>query len=215
MAITPPQGPVAATPVEVAVDLGIPLRVLLRDPDSDPADMLRPEHRLGCLLRAAGAAGVPVMGSCAVHEFPRFAPIAADAGLCGVQLRGDPSEDDLLRARSAWPQAVLGASVHGDARAVAADYLVFAPVFAPQTPTTFEKRPMGVEALAAWCARHPRVFALGGVTPQNAGACAAAGAYGLAGISTFLGPAHAVADTVRALAGALTSARDVPPSPRG
>ncbi len=215
LAIAPPEGPAVPTSVEVAAELGIELAVLLRAPGEDPAAMLQPEHRLADLLRAARTASVPVLGSCAAPDVLRFAPLARDAGLCGLQLRGDPNDDELLRARAAWPEATLGASVHGQPRATSADYVVFAPVFVPGTPAGVAKRPVGVDPLAAWSAHHPRVFALGGVTPQTAGACVTAGAYGLAGISTFLGPADTVADTLRALAGALTSAPDVPPRPRG
>lgn len=215
LAITPPRGPVAATCVEVSLDLGIELSVLLREPDANPAQMLRLDARMGTLLRAARAGNVPVLGSCRAQDAETFSSVARDAGLRGLQLRGDPSEDELLRARSAWPEAILGASVHGDARVVSADYVVFAPVFAPRTAAGFAKRPRGLEPLTTWSARHPRVFALGGVTPQTAGLCAASGAYGVAGISTFLGSEDAVADTLRALARVLTSPPDVPPRPRG
>ncbi len=215
LAITPPVGPVATTCVEVASDLGVGLTVLLREPHSDPAALLHPQHRVAGLLRAAHRADAPVFASCAAEDAPRLAPAAREAGLRGLQLRGDPSDDALLRARAAWPQIVLGASVHGEPRAVAADYLVFAPVFPPGTDAGFAKQPRGCRPLAAWAARHPRVFALGGITPQTAPACITAGAYGLAGISTFLGARDTVTDTLRALARALTSAPDVPPSPRG
>ncbi|MGH1340514.1 MAG: thiamine phosphate synthase [Nannocystales bacterium] len=215
LAITPPRGPVATTCVDVAADLGLALAVLLRDPGVDPATMLHPEHRLGPLVRSARAADIPVLGSCAMPDVVRFAPLARDAGLCGLQLRGDPNEDELLRARAAWPEALLGASVHGGPRASTADYMVFAPVFAPRTAAAFAKPAAGVESLAAWTTRHPRVFALGGVTAETAGSCMHAGAYGLAGISTFLGSADALADTLQALARALARAPHVPPRPRG
>ncbi len=215
LAITPPRGPVATTCVEVAADLGIALSVLLREPGASLETLLRPQGRLGPLLRAARAASVPVLGSCAAGDATRAASAAQDAGLCGLQLRGDPSDAQLLRARAAWPGAVLGASVHGEPRTLVADYVALAPMFEVATPAGFAKPPVGVEPLKRWCSRHPRVFALGGVTPQTADACVAAGAYGLAGISTFLGPADALADTLRALALALTPPPDVPPRPRG
>lgn len=215
LAITPPAGPLATTCVEVAADLGIALAVLLREPGTDPIEFLKPDARVGALLRAARAANMPVLCSCSPQDATRLASPVRDAGLCGLQLRGDPSASELLRARAAWPDGILGASVHGDPRELEADYLVFAPVFSPGTPGTVIKRPAGLEALAAWSSRHPRVYALGGVTPLTAGACAAAGAHGVAGISTFLGSADSVADTLRALAGVLTSAPDVPPRPRG
>ncbi|MBV1857565.1 MAG: thiamine phosphate synthase [Nannocystaceae bacterium] len=215
LAITPPVGPVPTTCVEVAADLGIPVSVLLRDPGTDLGEGLRPDARMGPLLRAARDAGVSVLASCAGADLERSAAIAQNAGLHGLQLRGDPSDAELLRARAAWPGAVLGASVHGAARPVAADYLLFAPVFAPRTTAAFTKSPAGLKPLAAWSALHPRVFALGGVTPQTAEACAKTGAYGLSGISTFFGSADTLADTLRALAAALTSAPDVSPRPRG
>ena len=93
----------------------------------------------------------------------------------------------------------------------AADYVVFAPVFTPQTPAAFEKRAVGLEALVPWTASERRVYALGGISIQTAPACIAAGAFGVAGISTFLGSVDAVADTLAALAAVLAPARHVPP----
>ncbi|MCR9161185.1 MAG: thiamine phosphate synthase [Nannocystaceae bacterium] len=211
LVITPPMGPVPRTVVDVALEHGIDLAVLLREPAGDP---LEPRGRLETLRRAAVDAGLPVLLSCAAAELDRVVGPAADAGLCGLQLKGDPSEEALLRARAAWPEAIVGASVHGEPRAVAADYLVFAPVFAPRTASAWRKQAAGVAALGAW-ARWGRVFALGGVEPDNAAACVAAGAYGLAAISSFLGSAEALAHTVRAFARALTLRPDVPPQTRG
>ena len=67
------------------------------------------------------------------------------------------------------------------AEADGADFVVFGPVFA-----TGDKTPVGLEALhsAASAVRIP-VFALGGVTEENAASCIAAGAAGIAGIRLF------------------------------
>ncbi len=212
LAITPPSGPVPRTVVDVAVEHGIPIALLLRDATGDPADAVR--GRFDLVRRAATDAGIPVLMSCAAADIERVVPRARNAGLAGVQLKGDPTDGQLLRARTAWPEGTHGASVHGDPRDVAADYIVFAPVFAPRTASDVPKRAAGIDALRGWSS-HGQVFALGGVQPANAESCVAAGAYGLAGISSFLGSRDAVADTLRAFARALTLRPDVPPESRG
>ena len=69
------------------------------------------------------------------------------------------------------------------AAANAATFAVFAPVFEKRdVPGT---RPTGLDALRqAWRAKIP-VFALGGVTLQNAQSCVHAGAAGIAAIRLF------------------------------
>ncbi len=78
------------------------------------------------------------------------------------------------------------ASCHSVPEVVAAEadgaaFVVFGPVFATGTKT-----PVGLDALrsAAASVRIP-VFALGGVTEENAASCIAAGAAGVAGIRLF------------------------------
>lgn len=212
LAITPPRGPISRTVIDVAVEHGIPLAILLRDAEEEPAGALG--RRFDVVRRAARDAGVPVLVSCAPTDVERVVAPARDAGLTGVQLKGDPTDAALLRARAAWPEATIGASVHGEPRDVAADYVVFAPVFAPRTASAVPKHAAGLEALSTWASRG-RVFALGGIEPTNADSCVRAGAYGLAGISSFLGSRAAVTDTVRAFARALTLRPDVPPESRG
>ena len=215
LVVTPPAGPVTTACVEAADALGIAVAILLREPGTDPGALLEPGARVAALREAALRRGMPVLLSCSVADAEALAPAAAGAGLSGLQLRGDPSDAALLCARAAWPGAMLGASVHGEARPTEADYVVFAPVFTPRTAAPFPKRPAGLPALTAWTRRHPTVFALGGVTTHNAPACAQAGVHGIAGISTFLGTPDAVAETLRALVSALTLRPDVPPRTRG
>ncbi|MGH9523542.1 MAG: thiamine phosphate synthase [Terriglobales bacterium] len=113
--------------------------------------------------------------------------IALAAGADGVHLRSDDpfaSEARLMaRARSGFivavschtPADVRSAWSHG------ADFAVFGPVFEKRSVT-----PTLVEGLRAACAATPgRVFALGGVTADNASACMKAGAAGIAGIRLF------------------------------
>ena len=65
-----------------------------------------------------------------------------------------------------------------------ADFSVLGPVFPSATKSVI---PIGLEAFRhAVATVHMPVFALGGVNGQNAAACVAAGAHGVAGISLFL-----------------------------
>jgi thiamine-phosphate pyrophosphorylase len=115
--------------------------------------------------------------------------VALAAGAAGVHLpagsisprtwRGIAPEGFLIGVSCHTLEEVLTADFEG------ADYVVFGPVFAPLSKTS-DLAPRGLSALAqaAEAARIP-VLALGGVTRQNTGACMAAGASGVAGISLF------------------------------
>jgi thiamine-phosphate pyrophosphorylase len=64
---------------------------------------------------------------------------------------------------------------------------VAAPVFNPLSKAAY-RQPLGIEELKRICDSVTLpVFALGGVTRQNAGACLAAGAAGVAGITLYRG----------------------------
>jgi len=104
---------------------------------------------------------------------------------------------------------MVGRSVHSLETATACsgvDFLLFGPVLTPISKTSVAP-PRGLEALGAVArAVDVPVFALGGVTPDNARACLDAGAHGVAVVGSVMG-AHDVAAAVRrfkdALGGAL------------
>jgi thiamine-phosphate pyrophosphorylase len=119
--------------------------------------------------------------------------IALACGADGVHLpAGEVAASEVralwmrCRASSPWigVSAHTAADVH-DARASAADFAVFAPIF-EKVPTGTPG--IGLEALRAACAEAGdgcAVLALGGVTLSNAHDCIEAGAAGVAGIRLF------------------------------
>jgi len=120
--------------------------------------------------------------------------VALAAGAAGVHLGGESlpvAEVAQFRAARRAPAGFLiGRSCHALEEALqaerdAADYLFFGPVFATPSKAAFGP-PQGIDALAAVCRRvHIPVFAIGGITLENATACTAAGAAGVAAIRLF------------------------------
>lgn len=93
--------------------------------------------------------------------------------------------------RELGPSLVVGYSAHepGEAEKAVecgADYVILSPIF----PTTSkpDAEPLGLDALRACADRlgDTPLFGLGGITPENLGACLEAGAYGVAVLSGIL-----------------------------
>jgi thiamine-phosphate diphosphorylase len=115
---------------------------------------------------AAGAAGVHLAGT--------SVPVAAARELC----------------RRLAPGMMIGKSCHSMEEAVEAhegdaDYIFFGPIFPTPSKVAYGP-PQGIERLREVCATVAiPVIAIGGITAENAGACIAAGAGGIAAIRWF------------------------------
>lgn len=161
-----------------AIDAGVDL-IQIRESDLEAAALRALTTTV--VRRAAGTSTQVVVND--------RADVAIAAGAAGVHLRGDGPPVAAVRA---WlgEGRLIGRSVHDPeeaGRAAGANYLLFGTVFDSRSKPG---RPAaGLEALAQAVRQSPApVLAIGGITPDRARACAAAGAAGVAAISLFLPP---------------------------
>lgn len=117
--------------------------------------------------------------------------VALACGAHGAHLPGGSPPPSVWRG-IAPPGFLFGVSCHSmedarEAQAGAADFVVAAPVFDPLSKMAY-RPPLGLQGLQRICrAVTVPVYALGGVTGQNAPECVQAGATGVAGITLFRG----------------------------
>ncbi|MBI5187097.1 MAG: thiamine phosphate synthase [Nitrospinae bacterium] len=109
----------------------------------------------------------------------------------GVQLGKGSLSVSEVRSRLG-KDFLIGASVHNageieEAESAGADFLILSPLFAPGSKET-NLPSLGPVKFSALCraAKSP-IFALGGITPENAAIAFECGAHGLASISGILG----------------------------
>jgi len=107
------------------------------------------------------------------------ADVALATGADGVHLPSDAPAETL-------PGLLVARSCHtiDEIRTSRANLVTFGPVFESPSKGT----PLGLDALRAACHAGKPVFALGGVTWENATECMEAGAEGIAGIRLFQEP---------------------------
>jgi thiamine-phosphate pyrophosphorylase len=139
---------------------------------------LPPDERralLGALVTLGRRFGAVVT---AHEDIEAVAAVGAD----GVHM---PTGGSPAGARARLPGALIGASAHSADEAAAllragADYVTASPVFVTASKPGYGPA-LGLDGLAriVAAARGP-VVALGGITPENAAACLAAGACGIA-----------------------------------
>ena len=122
-----------------------------------------------------------------VHAHPKIlintrADIARATGADGVHLPSSAPVETL-------PGLIVGRSCHAieEVRTTKADLITFGPVF----PSPNKGPAVGLDALTQACRSTHNgalIFALGGITWENAAACMSAGASGIAGIRLFQQP---------------------------
>jgi len=155
--------------------------IQLRDKQLTHADLVAVARDV---LDVCRGAGVPLIVNDSVEG-------AVEAGADGVHLgRGDAPIADARAALG--PGAIIGGSAGSleEARRVVeegADYVGFGHVF----PTGSKEKagpPVGLDGLRAVCAAiEAPVIAIGGITAENAGSVAAAGAWGVAVVGAVCG----------------------------
>ncbi len=118
------------------------------------------------------------------HAHPKIlinsrSDVARATGADGVHL---PS----TAPRETLPGLLVGRSCHTveEIRQVSADFVTFGPVF----PSPGKGPATGLPLLAEACRTAQTVYALGGITWENAADCMKAGATGIAGIRLFQQP---------------------------
>jgi thiamine-phosphate pyrophosphorylase len=163
---------------------------------------LPPEERRA-LLAALVALGRRFGALVTAHEDIEAVVVT---GADGVHL---PSGGSPAAARTRLPGALIGASAHSADEAAAllragADYVTVSPVFVTASKPGYGPA-LGLKSLARIVAQAPgAVVALGGITPENAAQCVAAGARGIAVMGEVMrtaDPQATVASILRVMSG--------------
>lgn len=159
--------------------------VQLREKDFPANDVVTSATRLTGLLHPQGA---KLFINVTTVEDDTLSLIAVSPGVDGFHVPDDP---ELLRhTRQLFPKHLIGASTHTVegvrvAHEAGADFLTFGPVYF--TPGKKKNEVQGIQKLREACtATTTPVFAIGGVTAENARECLDAGAHGVAVIRAVM-----------------------------
>jgi thiamine-phosphate pyrophosphorylase len=160
--------------------------VQIREKDLAPEELTRLAHKIVRAVRDAGGKTRVLLNG--------PAEVALACGCDGVHLPSGLPADALERARGIWTRTeapVISISCHTiaeieQARQYGATLALFAPVFEKRRAEGVQTG-QGLDTLSEACrAAFPMpVFALGGITVQNASDCIKAGAAGIAAIRLF------------------------------
>lgn len=163
--------------------------IQLREKDLPPASLAVLTRRI---LEALGNTGTRLL-------INSRADVAVATAAHGVHLTAAPGQLTPAQVRELYaaarlPPPVVSVSCHTLAEVEqarqSADLILFAPVFGKSVAGTLVTPGQGLEALrtASLAADPTPVYALGGITPENASGCLEAGAAGIAGIRFFHDP---------------------------
>lgn len=153
--------------------------VQLREKDLPTNDVVTSATRLTGLLHAQGG---KLFVNVATVEDDTLALLTASPGIDGFHVPDDP--ELLAHIRRTFPKHLIGASVHTidgvrAASEAGANFLTFGSIYF--TPGKKKNELQGLEKLREACAATTTpVFAIGGITPENAKECLDAGAHGIA-----------------------------------
>ena len=163
--------------------------VQLREKDLPAAELAALTQELAAVVRTPGSRTRLLLNLGSAEGVGLSPKLALDCGAHGVHLPGALAED-VQAAREAGCLVSVACHALPELRAAregGATLALWAPVFGKSVAGHQVAPGGGLPALAEACkeAAPLPVFALGGVTARNAGACLAAGAAGVAGIRLF------------------------------
>jgi len=150
--------------------------VQLREPDLEDSELIELAQTIKILCKKYSAKFI-------LNK--RYDLIDA-AGADGVHLGAASSDVSSIEKEIEGKETGYSAHSVDEALSVSSDYLFLSPIFDPISKRK-ERKALGLNALKELSSRTTKpVFALGGISPENAMLCREAGAYGVATIGSVL-----------------------------
>lgn len=168
------------------VSAGIPA-LMLREKDLSPEELLPLAQELRTMTREAGV--YFIVNGCISTALT----VEADAVQLGRHSFPWEKARGICGDRIALGMSCHGAEEIADAVQAAADYILLAPVYTPNSKTT-PLPPLGLEGFRALAAQSPiPVYALGGIESSRGPSLVEAGAAGVAAIGCFMAASNPAA----------------------